>query len=103
VFFTRHTPIISPTDGRRYRAAPGILSGQFEEETFLLNRNTGRYYKLDDVGGAMWSLLRRPLSVPEIVGALCQDYDVNPSELATGVTDLLTALVDYKVVEISDS
>jgi hypothetical protein len=77
-----------------------VLSGCFEDETFLLSLATGRYYKLDDVGTEVWRLLRQPKAFPDIVSDLEQVYDIAPSTLAAGVADLMNRLLGYKVIEV---
>lgn len=103
MFFVQRPLAISPTDAQRYRAVPGVLSGRFEDQTFLLSLATGRYYKLDDVGTEVWQLLRQPKAFPDILSDLDQVYDIAPPTLAVDVADLMTRLLSYKVIEVIKS
>ena len=98
--FIQRLPVVTPTDRRRYRAIPGVLSGRFEDETFLLSLATGRYYKLDDVGSEVWRMLHHFRAFPEIIEDLEHVYDIAPPTLAVDVADLLTRLLGYKVIEV---
>jgi hypothetical protein len=103
VFFVQRPLAVSPTDAQRYRAVPGVLSGRFEDETFLLSLTTGQYYKLDDVGTELWQLLHEPKAFPDILSDLEHVYDIAPSTLAGDVADLMTRLLGYKVIEVISS
>ena len=83
----------------RYRAAPYVLAGLCVDETFLLNKKTGKYYKLDDVGTEVWTLLRRPIRVNEILDALSAIYELPSDTLKDDLSDLLMQLVDYHMIE----
>jgi hypothetical protein len=89
----------------RYRAAQCVAAGRCNDATFLLNKKTGRYYKLDDVGGELWALLRRSpcLNALEIVHALSTVYDVAPPDITKDVTALIDTLVDYAVIDIESA
>jgi hypothetical protein len=78
-----------------------VAAGRCDGTTFLLNKRTGRYYKLDDVSSELWTLLRRPLDMEDILRALGTIYDVPPQVLAEDVEGLVTILLDYDVIEMS--
>ena len=89
----------------RYRSAPNVATGYCNEATFLLNKKTGRYYRLDDVGTELWTLLRRSpsLSVREIVRQLSEVYEVAPEGIATDVATLIATLINYAVIEVDSA
>ena len=101
MWFARPPARASQIDGRRYCTARFVAAGRCENATFLLNKKTGRYYKLDDVGTELWTLLRNSVGmpVPEIVRELGAIYDVSPDDIATDVSALVTTLLSYQVIE----
>jgi hypothetical protein len=90
----------SKEDEPRYRAARDVAAGNCNDCTFLLNKKTGRYYRLDDVGSEVWALLRRSqgLNAQEIVREMSTVYEVAPHEIAEDVNALIVTLVGYAVV-----
>jgi hypothetical protein len=86
----------------QYRAANRVAAGYCNDSTFLLNKRTGRYYRLDDVGGELWALLRRSpsLTAREIVQELSTIYEVAPQDIAGDVAQLIATLVGYAVIEL---
>lgn len=103
MWFTRSLAPATPGADRRYRKARYVSAGRCENATFLLNKKTGRYYKLDDTGSELWTLLGNPTGVDrqEILRGLGALYDVAPPELAADVDSLIATLVGYDVIEIS--
>jgi hypothetical protein len=102
VWFARLSAHVLPTADRRYRRATYVAAGRCENATFLLNKKTGRYYKLDDVGTELWTLLCDPSGVDmhEILRELSAIYEVAPQDIAADVTALITTLIGYDVIDI---
>jgi hypothetical protein len=105
VWFARPPAPVRQTADSRYRRASYVAAGRCENATFLLNKKTGRYYKLDDVGTELWTLLRNPVGVDmqEIVHELSAIYEVAPQEIAEDVTALISKLIGYEVIDISSA
>jgi hypothetical protein len=101
VWFARGFPRAPAADAPRYRAARDVVAGQCNDCTFLLNKKTGRYYRLDDVGGEVWALLRRSpgLNAQEITREMSVYYEVAPHTLAEDVNALIATLVGYAVID----
>lgn len=94
------TPVVTRKGECKYRAARYVAAGRCADETFLLNKLTGKYYKLDDVGSEVWAMLGAPLRLTEILGELSCIYEVPSENLVNDVTSLLTTLIGYRVVEV---
>jgi hypothetical protein len=83
---------------RRYQRVTHVLGGRRGDDTFLLNKKTGKYYRLDDVGSELWVLLSRPLAMPDILRELGAIYDSPPRALAEDVSTLVSTLLAYDVI-----
>jgi hypothetical protein len=103
VWFGRTAARASQSADHRYRRARYVSTGRWENDTFLLNKKTGQYYKLDDVGTELWALLTNPtgLDMQGIVRELSAVYEVAPQEIAADVSALVTKLISYDVIEIN--
>jgi Transglutaminase-like superfamily/Coenzyme PQQ synthesis protein D (PqqD) len=89
------------TNTSRYHIVRHVSFGRRADETFLLNRKTGKYYKLDDVGSELWTLLRQPIDMPAILRELSAIYEMPPEALDADVTRVIDALVHYGMIEVA--
>lgn len=103
----RRQPSASAAAEPRYRTAQNVAAGTCNDATFLLNKKTGRYYRLDDVGGELWALLRRSpaagLTAREILQELSAIYEVASQDICEDVSALITTLIQYAVVDIDST
>jgi hypothetical protein len=98
VWFSHPRRPASPIHNQRYHTAPYVLAGRRGDNTFLLNKKTGKYYRLDDVGSELWTILRRPLSMPDLLAELSMIYEMPPQALADDVSTLVATLLSYDVI-----
>lgn len=103
MWFVRPSPRrdFYPSD-RRFHVAPHVASARCADETFVLNKKTGRYYKLDDVSTELWPLLRDTVSLHDLLVTLGDTYDMPPESLTGDIVALLRRLVEYGIVESED-
>ena len=66
---------------------PGVLFRYVDDETVLLNVDTGLYFGLDAVGTRMWQLIVEHGTLQRVFDAVLEEYAVTPSQLEQ---DLLT-------------
>jgi hypothetical protein len=76
-----------------FQLKPDILSSQIGEEIVLLDMASGKYYKIDEIGSTIWSLIKEPKTIDEIVDLILVDFDV---DRATCVSDVSKFLEDIK-------
>ena len=60
----------------RVRVSDAVVSRDLEGESVLLNLASGVYFGLDPVGTRIWHLLNEPWSLPEILDALVDEFEV---------------------------
>ena len=84
-------------------AAGDLLSTAFDDELVLLNLRDGVYYGLEDVGGRLWSLLQRPVTVSAIRETLVAEYHVEPARCGRDVRALLQDLAARGLIEVRES
>ena len=78
----------------------GVLVQELQGESVLLNVNTENYYGLDEVGTRMWAVLSETPSIAEAIDTLLEEYEVERSILESDVDDLLTELLEKKLIKI---
>lgn len=59
---------------------PDIMAADMNGSTVMLDASTGKYYNLGEVGGTIWALLEKPLTLDELVGELVKQYDVTAEQ-----------------------
>lgn len=77
-----------------------ILASELGSEFVMLNLKDGTYYGLDEVGGDLWRLLQKPITVGEICSVLTSEYDVDTDRCRADVVKLLVDLLARGLVEI---
>lgn len=70
-------------------------------EAVILNLKTGIYYGLNPVGASVWALLRKPLTVAEILSGITAEYEVSRDDVLRDVRKLLSQMAAEGIVEVS--
>jgi len=69
-------------------------------DAVILDLKKGIYYGLDEVGARVWSLIKEPRRVSEVLDALVEEYDVDRHRCECDVLDLLRDLKGRELIEI---
>ena len=77
-----------------------VLFRELDGSGVLLNLNTESYLSLDDVGTRMWTLFTTEPSIQAAYGKLLAEYDVAPEVLRLDVENLLTQMLEHRLVEL---
>jgi hypothetical protein len=78
----------------RLHISEDVLARSADDQTVLLNLETGHCYVLNGIAGQMWSLLRGGDEPEAVVERLLQEYDIEAATLRGDVEDLVHALVE---------
>jgi hypothetical protein len=91
----------SPTLNRRkVRVNDTVITARLEEETVLLNVETGIYFGFDALGTRIWGLLAVGATEEEIFTQLLEEYDVAPERLRRDLVAFLDQLADKGLARI---
>jgi hypothetical protein len=83
----------------RYRVNhPQVINEMIDGEAIMINLVTGSYYSLDSLGGEVWELLQKSLSVDDIVTQLSFRYDASDDAIRSAVESLLEELSREQLV-----
>ena len=80
--------------------ARDVLSSELGSEHVLLNLRDGMYYGLENVGGEIWKLVQKPVSIADICRAIVETYDVEPARCRRDVETIITKLAERQLVEL---
>ena len=68
----------------------------------LLDLRSGTYFSVNPVGAYVWSLLRVPVAVSDIHGALTARYDVESGQCYADLIELLQEFANAGLIKVAD-
>jgi hypothetical protein len=86
------------TDAPRYVRSEFVLSREVEAGLLLLSPGGQGVISLSGAGPEIWTLLRDPHTVEELVASLAARFDVSPAEIEEDVRTALESLQQADVV-----
>lgn len=81
--------------------ASRVIGTELDGEFVMLDPDSGTYYGLNEVGSAVWRLLASPRRLDEIVGHICDTFDVTPDRCRADVEALVAELQTRRLVTVS--
>lgn len=78
--------------GTLYRRSESILFGDIGDDIVALSMERGLCYGMENVAGAVWTLLEQPRSLEQLCEVLIQEYDVDPQRCHSEVSALLAEM-----------
>lgn len=82
-----------------YQVTDQQVSTSVSGETVILNFGSGIYYNLDEVGTYVWDFLQKtPSTLGELVGKVCTEFDVTPTQCEEDLNLLLKDLINEKLI-----
>jgi hypothetical protein len=90
------------SDSATIAIAPDVLASEVGPEVVMLSLRDGTYYGLDGVGAEIWRMLQTPVTIPRIVTALVEIYDVDANRCRSDVLTVMATLVERGLVVIRD-
>lgn len=87
---------------RSLRVNQAVVSAELDNETVLLNVETGIYFGLDEVGSQIWTLLLAGQEQQAIVAHLLDVYDAEPSVVQTDVAEFIESLTAKGILCLDD-
>ena len=84
----------------RAAAPTHVLVRLLDQESVLLNLETGQYFGLDETGTRMWQLVTTSPNIDAAYQELLAEYDVQPETLRENLTELLGRLVEHGLLQV---
>lgn len=81
----------------------GNIVSDMGGEKVMLSIKNGNYYNLGVMGGEIWDLIEKPISIDHVVNSLLEQYDVEHSECEEQVLAFLRSLNDEGLIKIEEA
>jgi hypothetical protein len=78
--------------------APGVIFERFEDETVVINLDSGNYYTLDAMAAAVWERLNESVPLGVLVGEVQRDYTGDPAEIGRAIREFVGLLLSEQLV-----
>lgn len=82
-----------PAPPDAFRVPEHVLSRKLEDETVLLNMDSGEYFGLNDTGTRVWELLTEGRGREEIARRLAEEFEVAAEAASDHVASLCEELL----------
>jgi Coenzyme PQQ synthesis protein D (PqqD) len=87
----------------RYRTSgPAVVSDTVDNETIIVDLDSGSYYELNHVGAAIWTQLLAGLAAGEIADDLRARFGADPETAQRDLDALIGRLVDERLIVAAD-
>ena len=83
---------------RVIKRAEDIPWNVVDDEVVLLNLDSGHYYSLNESGRRIWELLDGENTIPDIIGVICEEFNVDQEKAVKDINELIDELLNEKLV-----
>lgn len=84
------------------KLSPSALVQRVDDEVVVLNLDSEKYFKLNDVAGRVVELAGGCESVAAIVGRLVEEYDAPQSIIERDVRSVIKTLIEHGLLTEND-
>ena len=88
-------------DSNKFHRSPEVLSCTVGDILVLLDIGQGLYFSLDLVAAAIWSVLEKEASFPELVSAVSSEFDSEPDIIKPDIALFLGQMIDNKLLLVN--
>lgn len=78
--------------------APGVIFERFEDETVVINLDSGRYYTLDPVGAEVWRRLNQGVALDQMIAEVQRDYEGDAAVIESSVREFVELLLSEQLM-----
>ena len=83
-----------------YKHSGNVEWKQFDDESLLINIETGFYFRLNEVGNFIWPLLDGKQSDEEIINKIVEEFDVQTEKAKSDFNSFIKELFGEKLIVI---
>lgn len=77
-----------------------LMMADLEGEAVLLDVESGRYFGLNEVGTSIWTMIKSPCMVSDIIEGLRQEYAAPAETLGADVLAFLQSMANHNLVHV---
>lgn len=83
-------------------ASSAQVSSELQDESVILDVQSGTYYGLNDVGASIWTLIQEPKAIANVQASIMAEYEVSAEQCEQDILTLLEQLIEIGLVNIYD-
>jgi hypothetical protein len=96
--------MLLPTTSARFIRNRDVVSRQIEGELVIvpIRRGVGdlnSLYTLNPVGSVLWDFMTEGHTLPELVGRVCEEFEVNASQAQEDIELFLRSMFEEKLIQ----
>ena len=80
-----------------------ILSSSINNETVMMDIESGQYIGLDPIATRIWQLIEQPITFDTLCTTLTDEYEVSPEQCKIDVTMFLEKSKQANLIVIADA
>lgn len=80
----------------------GNIVSDMGGEKVMLSVDKGKYYNLGEMGGVIWDMIEKPISINQLVTVLISEYEVERSECEKQVMSFIELLLEEALIEVGE-
>jgi hypothetical protein len=81
-----------------YVRSPDLVAADMDGDTVMMSIERGEYFGIGGVGSRVWQLLEHPLSIKEIVRAVCAEFDVDEATCQADMIAFIGELQAHRLI-----
>lgn len=81
--------------------APGLVAAEMDGDVVMMSVERGQYYGLGAVGGRVWELMERPISIGLIARTVSSEYAVDEAACLADILSFAADLVHNGIAQAS--
>lgn len=79
----------------------GLDTTDLDGELVMMDIDNGKYYNFNLVGGRIWKMIEKPISIKEISNQLSKEFDIDEKKCETSVINFISKLKSNELIKIS--
>lgn len=84
---------------QRYFQKKAMVQSKIDDETVMMDINSGFYFGLNAVASVIWELLKEEHTLDQLVDKLMMEYEVSREQCLKETAQLLQQMLAHKVIE----
>ena len=85
----------------KYLRDPGLVTTEMDGDLVMMSIEAGAYFGVGGIGPRLWELLAEPVTIDEMVAAICAEYDVDAETCRPDIQAFVDDLAGNKLVRVN--
>lgn len=80
--------------------SPDLIATNMDGDTVMMSIERGEYYGLGGIGGFLWDLLEKPISIEALIQAVQSEYEVEEAQCESDILRFADQLLQNKTISL---